>query len=540
MKYFEKYSRLFTYILGIFILIFVGVVGPAFVYFQLIVFPQSQQRIKQNCIEELKHSSQQLRDILEIETEQAKRWTPNSPLLKHWLYVKKYDWQNNHWKSNIDAQNSPLIKLYKVNIDQLNSKLDKLATPHPLSKNLQLYEIKTDESHLISISTVNDNQLYTVVLPANVVIPSIERSNYCTKNILKSDGNFLFSSSKAQNLESLLVELQSQPLVESESIREIRLSNGTSFIIKNLFNNIFIASELDYSAHSTIKSFWNFFKLQYLIVFLFLIWGAVLLTHSIFLKQNSVLQTIDEMSHGIFRPLSKAGADPIYSTIQTGLTAFANQHLNKMRTITKQIKLNNLRDKKFMDNINDQNFKMINTIILQIDLINLESVLYDYKFHHDLGELNSLWANICECLKESEAIIDNLTGGSIRAFWISEKPLSTLAESAGKIIFEIQDLVIAINKNRFLHNSSPYKLNYALHSGDLILALLGPLERKEFTGLGPSLTAINKMLHIAKIQQSVTIVSEAVFELLNQSYLFTVLNVEGEKDKFYSIHKQLD
>ncbi len=531
-----KNLNLFLNLFGTLAVVFLIVALPIHFYLQFKTRPASQSKIVKTCSDDLELSRAILRDLIIKESEQARLWKPSSTLLQHWLFVQNLKWNNNNWELLASSANDQLLNLYKLSSQQIVASLNKLHPPNLLTKEVQIYEVTLENTKFLVLSIVDQNALHTVLLPPGPIENILNTNSTCKKAILKTNGEFLFTTLNKNISNDLLVELQSSSNLVLGTPFEINLlPQNKKFLLQNMLDNILLVSEITSLNEPILARLQSVITNHFILSFVFLIWGSWLLTNLISQKQLSILSTIHEMSLGIFKPFLKSMQDPLFQSIQAEITSFSNHHLNRIRTFSKQIKTHHLKQTEFVYSLQKQPHKLFDSIILQIEIKNLEAVIYDYKYHNDLKELNSIWSNICEMLEDRGAVIDDLSGGTIRAYWPSDEIKKEHVAMVAKLLFEIQELAASINEHRKTSNSAPYKLTLALHIDELVVTQLGPIERKEFTALGPGINKLHEMSQIANSQQAPTVVSQVVFEYLNQNYIFSVLNTDSN-ERLYAIH----
>jgi len=107
---------------------------------------------------------------------------------------------------------------------------------------------------------------------------------------------------------------------------------------------------------------------HFIAVFILLLWGAFLLTNTIAQKQNSIIDTVHEMSLGIFKPFLKPIQDPLFQS-DSIRNHFVFKSPSKPHSyISKQIKTHHLKHSDFVFSLQNNPNKLFDSIILQIEI----------------------------------------------------------------------------------------------------------------------------------------------------------------------------
>lgn len=541
---FNNKIRFLRWLLATTMTLFAIIVIPLMIYHQFVLKIQNQKWNQNHCENELTKTSDQIRTYLTEQVDGAKKSIDTGLPTQNSLSFMTYEYHNEKWNLKTVTLHPELSKLYKIKVSDLAEAYQNHPLLHPVSQEIKLERRNIKNYEMIGIYFIHRNPTPMLVLIhtfPEYLQKTLRTDPTCNLALIDNSGNTVASYISDAIIKSFLFEYQSysqNPTKTVQSLKAATSGQEFAFLYNSVLKNVLLLSTVSQNIHPLFAQYLDLFNYNGFLILIFIVSMCWLVTQFAAEKMSIFKGAMNEMANGIFKSHPTQSEDPVSSELFEELAKFSNHFLYRLRSISKFQKLQKLKNIDLKHHLQTQETVSEKAIILHLELKNQEAVSYDYKIMHDVAELSSLWSNIGEMIEDSGGVIDTLTGGAIRGLWFVKAFEAPGMDRVVKLALEIQDLVNSINKHRFLNNSSPYKIHIGLHRGEIIMASLGPLERKEFTPLGGDLETTISICAVAKETLSPIVLSQSVYEFVNKNYFFAVLDQVVNNEKLYNIHTQ--
>jgi adenylate cyclase len=127
--------------------------------------------------------------------------------------------------------------------------------------------------------------------------------------------------------------------------------------------------------------------------------------------------------------------------------------------------------------------------------------------------------------------IDKYTGDGIMAFWGAPVPNQHHAFSACKGTLACCAKVRELNKKWENEGEMPLPTRFGLHTGESIVGNMGSSERMNYSVLGDSVNLASRLEGANKTYGTEIIVSEKIFEMVSDVFLFRPLDIIAVKGR---------
>lgn len=144
---------------------------------------------------------------------------------------------------------------------------------------------------------------------------------------------------------------------------------------------------------------------------------------------------------------------------------------------------------------------------------------------------NELVQQVCDYFESLTSIIiknhgtiDKYIGDSIMAFWgapkVVERPCHHAAHAALKCVHQIK----IINELWQLEKKPVFDTHIGIHYGEAIVGNIGSSERLNYTAVGDAVNIANRLVNVNKYYGTMILVSESVYQLINQEFVLRLVD----------------
>lgn len=149
--------------------------------------------------------------------------------------------------------------------------------------------------------------------------------------------------------------------------------------------------------------------------------------------------------------------------------------------------------------------------------------------------LSEYFEELTKIIMESHGTVDKYIGDAIMAFWGAPVPDRHHVFHACRAAMLCQRRLTELNRQWKRENRPIFNTRIGIHVGEVIIGNMGSTERMNYTAIGDSVNLCARLEGINKIYGTNIIVSETVYDLAKESFLFRRLDNVAVKGKAKSI-----
>jgi class 3 adenylate cyclase len=196
-----------------------------------------------------------------------------------------------------------------------------------------------------------------------------------------------------------------------------------------------------------------------------------------------------------------------------------------MRSIARFVPVQflNLLNKVDITDIHYGDAILKNMIIMFTDIRGFTSLSEQLSPAENFEFLNSYIRYMEPVIVNNQGFVDKFMGDGIMALF----PGST--NQAVSAAIEMQNQLEMFNREQTCNGRPAIRIGIGLHRGDVMLGTLGSDERLETTVIGDSVNLSSRLEHLTKERQVQIIISQAVFETLENPHPFNIQKLEDAK-----------
>ncbi len=148
-----------------------------------------------------------------------------------------------------------------------------------------------------------------------------------------------------------------------------------------------------------------------------------------------------------------------------------------------------------------------------------------------VNHLSSYFDELSKILTESNGTIDKYIGDAIMAFWgapISDRDQTFNACRAALLC---QKRLAELNRQWELEGKPVFHTRIGIHRDEVIVGIIGSQEKMNYTVMGDGVNAASRLEGLNKFYGTSVLVSEKIFEQVEESFLFRPLDIIAVKGK---------
>ncbi len=126
--------------------------------------------------------------------------------------------------------------------------------------------------------------------------------------------------------------------------------------------------------------------------------------------------------------------------------------------------------------------------------------------------LNEHFASVVSIIQAHGGIVDKFIGDAVMAIWGAPNPTNNGPHDAIMAALEIRKAVHALNDARIAANKTPITIGMGLHCGKAIAGMIGSSEKMEYTVIGATVNAANKIEKATRMFTTDLLISEQIFQ----------------------------
>lgn len=540
--------RFFSFALLILALSF----GPLFLYFEFVLKEQINKSNYISCKKSLEQSAQQIRNLILAQKVQAEKWFHDEggnseSISNQWVDVAVFEFVEDRWILRQHQLNNSFTSLYNISKSDILKSYSKTSWPNPGIKKVLFSKSRLNYMEMLTVNvpiqkmTKDELKSYFVrinLLPTEL-FSFMNSENNCIKNIINSKGNLLFSQEGFLKKKQFLSNLQSHKSASVDNTKTLKVQldedEFDTYLYNKIFRDFILVSELKQNELIAIATATKLVRINGLLLVIFIIFITMYWAKVYRSQMRYIMNTIHNMSLGVFRSQSR-NLDGEFGKIQGSLNKFSNNFINRRRAHSKHQKLMNLKDSSIIQTFEDKQGNIYNVTVLHLELNNTDVVLSDFELQSSAKDFSLLWERVHDIVSENQGIVDTISGGTLRAIWLETSNNPNTINVATEVAFQIQSLIVNLNRKRFDEDKSPYRIYSALHYGTVLLGLFGPKERKEFTPVGPVLRETQDLARVARITGNSIVSSSNIYEKMHRKFLFKELKQDLIEQRIFHIH----
>lgn len=169
--------------------------------------------------------------------------------------------------------------------------------------------------------------------------------------------------------------------------------------------------------------------------------------------------------------------------------------------------------------------------ILFSDIRNFTMISESYdpdKLTHHLCEY---FTELSEIISSERGTIDKYIGDSIMAFWGAPLPEESPCQQAAKAALLCQKRLAELNQRWMSEGKPVMATGIGIHMGDAIVGNFGSPQRLNYTIIGDAVNTTSRLESCNKIYYTQIIVSEDVYDILKDQFVFRLLDYVTLKGK---------
>lgn len=170
-------------------------------------------------------------------------------------------------------------------------------------------------------------------------------------------------------------------------------------------------------------------------------------------------------------------------------------------------------------------------VVLFTDIAGFTSIAEKIDPNELISQMSEYFEEMTQIIIRERGTIDKYIGDSIMSFWGAPLPSEKPCEHAARAALDCQKRLEQLNSNWQQQGKYPLFTRIGIHVGDAIVGNLGSSERLNYTALGDTINIASHLEAINKIYKTKIIVSEDVFNEIENKFVFRKIDVVAVKGR---------
>ncbi len=149
--------------------------------------------------------------------------------------------------------------------------------------------------------------------------------------------------------------------------------------------------------------------------------------------------------------------------------------------------------------------------------------------------LSEYFDKMSKIILRSNGTIDKFLGDGIMAFWGAPLPISDHAAKACTATLHCKAMIVQLNQKHKEKGLPEFATRFGINSGMAIVGNIGTQERMSYTAIGDAVNITSRLQAIDKVYHTSILISEHVYEQLDDQFIVRPLDVILVKGKAQTI-----
>ncbi|CAO5679454.1 MAG: hypothetical protein HEEMFOPI_01572 [Holosporales bacterium] len=169
--------------------------------------------------------------------------------------------------------------------------------------------------------------------------------------------------------------------------------------------------------------------------------------------------------------------------------------------------------------------------ILFSDIVNFSTISEGLSAQNLMEHISDYFDKLTQIIIKNQGTVDKYIGDSIMAFWGAPEDDDLQMYNACKTALLCQSEIEQMNKAWQEAHKPKLETRIGLHFGEAIVGNMGSTDRMNYTIIGDNVNLASRLEGINKYYGTKIIVSDAIYQALNQQFLMRPLDIVAVKGK---------
>lgn len=158
------------------------------------------------------------------------------------------------------------------------------------------------------------------------------------------------------------------------------------------------------------------------------------------------------------------------------------------------------------------------------DIENSTDIIEQHDPEKLIKQFSLYFETLSQIITQSEGTIDKFIGDAMMAFWGAPLKVKNPCHNAAIAALKAQRAIDRLNQNWLKQYKPVLNTRIGIHHGSAIVGNFGSSDRLNYTAIGHTINMANRLEGINKIYGTKIIVSQTVYALLKDDFLFRYLD----------------